>query len=203
MGLASSDSDLTKSGGSSLGDLFKGNSLAYTAGAGFRWDIFNYGRIKNQVRVQDARFQGLVVNYENTVLKATQEVEDAMVAFLRSQEEASYLLDAVEASKRSVDLSMIQYREGLVDYQRVIDTQRTLAQSEDLHATTFGSVSVNLISMYKALGGGWEIREGKPFVPEEIIKQMEERTDWGSMLTPEKLEPPKEEERQDWRWPDW
>ena len=204
IGLVTSDSTFTKTGGSGLGDLFQGNSLQYAAGTGFRWDLFNYGRIRNRVRVQDARFQALVVNYKNAVLKAAQEVEDAMVAFLRSQEEAEYLSDSVSASIRSVELSMIQYREGLVDYQRVIDSQRTLAQAQDLYASTFGSVSVNLISMYKALGGGWEIREGKPFVPEEIRVEMANRTNWGSLLAPAKLEvPPSEQSLEKIWWPDW
>ena len=116
----------------------------------------------------DARFQELAVNYEDTVIRAAQEVEDAMVGFLQSQDAVFFLADAVKASKRSVDLSMIQYREGLVDYQRVLDTQRDLADQQDDLVFTAGSVGLNLVAMYRALGGGWEIRgrqrlySGKP-----------------------------------------
>ncbi len=190
-------------GGSSLGDLFNSDSLEFVGGPAFTWNLFNYGRIKNQVRVQDARFQQLVVNYQNTVLRAAQEVEDAMVAFLRKQQEVFFLSDSVEAAKRSVELSMIQYREGLVSYQRVLDTQRFQTQEQDLFTSTTGDVALNLIGMYKALGGGWQIREGKDFVPEEIRAEMLKRTDWGGLLSREKFKTAPDDERLKWRSPDW
>ena len=99
-------------------DLFKSSSFTAMGAPGVSWDIFQYGRIRNRIRVQDARFQQLAVSYENTVLKAAREAEDAMTAFMRSQEEVLYLREAVTAAQRSVDLSMLQYREGLADYQR-------------------------------------------------------------------------------------
>jgi outer membrane protein TolC len=204
--LSASDAALTAAGfpgGSSLKDIWDSNSLQYRGGISFAWDIFNYGRIKNRVRVQDARFQELVVNYKNTVLKAAQETEDGLSAFLRSEEEVGFLKESVEGATRSVVLSMLQYREGLVDYQRVLDTQRFQTQAQDLLTSTQGSVVLNLIATYKALGGGWESRVGKDFVPEEIKKEMEERTDWGHLLTPAKLETPPEEQRMKWRSPDW
>ena len=189
---------------SSLSDLFKTDSLTYSAGGGFNWDLFNYGRITNKIRVEDARFQELAVNYEDTVIRAAQEVEDAMVGFLKSQEAVFLLADAVKASKRSVDLSLIQYREGLVDYQRVLDTQRDLTTQQDNLVFTAGSVGQNLIAMYRALGGGWEIREGKDFVPEDIRKEMMERTNWGGLVTADELEyPPSEEVRGIFNKPDW
>jgi NodT family efflux transporter outer membrane factor (OMF) lipoprotein len=188
--------------GSSLSNLFDSDSVEFMGGPAFTWNLFNYGRIKNQVRVQDARFQQLVVNYQNTVLRAAQEVEDAMVAFLRKQQEVLFLSDSVEAAKRSVEISMIQYREGLVDYQRVLDTQRFQAQEQDLLTSTTGDVALNLVGMYKALGGGWQIREGKDFVPEEIKAEMVKRTDWGGLLSPEKFATPPDEERLKWQAPD-
>jgi NodT family efflux transporter outer membrane factor (OMF) lipoprotein len=186
----------------SSSDLFDSKSLEALGGPAIRWDIFNYGRIKNRVRIQDARFQELVVSYQNTVLKAAQEVEDAMVAFLRTGEEARFLTESVKAYKRSVDLSMLQYREGLTDYQRVLDAQRFLTLAQEGQIATKGSVVINLVAMYKALGGGWETRIGKDFVPENIKKQMEERTDWGKLLTPEKLKEPPEDPKL-WQAPDW
>jgi len=207
IGLATSSDTATIGGGlggSNLGDLFKSDSLAWGYGVGIRWDIFNYGRIKNRVRVQDALFQQLAVNYENTVLRALKEVEDSMVAFLQSQEEAGYLKDSVEASKRSVDLSLLQYREGLIDYQRVLDTQRFLTEQSDRYTATSGDVVFNMVALYKALGGGWQIRDGKDFVSEENMKEMRDRTDWGGLLTPDELKPPAKEEDSDfWRSPDW
>jgi hypothetical protein len=98
-------------------------------------------------------------------------------------------MESATAATRSVELSMIQYGEGLVDYQRVLDAQRFQAQEQDLLTFTQGSVLFNLIDTYKALGGGWESRVGKDFVPEEIKREMEERTDWGKMLSTEGTEP--------------
>lgn len=207
IGLRASNGDFTRAGGidgSSFGDLFNSDSIEIFAGPAIKWSIFNYGRIKNRARVEDARFQQLIVNYRNAVLRAAQEVEDAMVAFLRRQEEVAFLSDSVRASKRSVDLSLIQYREGLTTYQRVLDTQRFLAQQQDLLTETSGSVVVSLVAMYKALGGGWEIRAGKDFVPPETKEAMRKRTDWGDLLSPEASKtPPSEEAGDQWMGPDW
>jgi len=207
IGLQASNSDVTAAGypgGSSFSDLWNSDSITFFGGPAFTWNIFNYGRTKNLVRVQDARFQQLAFNYQDTVLKAFQEVEDAMVAFLRSQDEVKFLSESVKAAQRSVDLSMIQYREGLVDYQRVLDTQRFQSQEQNLLTQTKGSVVLNFIAMFKALGGGWQIREGRDFVPEETRKKMQQRTDWGNLLTPAKLEtPPNDEARPRWRMPEW
>jgi NodT family efflux transporter outer membrane factor (OMF) lipoprotein len=206
IGLSASDAALTAAGfpgGSSFSDLWDSDSIEFFGGAGFTWDLFNYGRIKNRVRVQDARFQQLIVNYKNTVLRAAQEMEDAMVSFLRTQDEVGFLSESVTAAKRSVDLSMVQYREGLVDYQRVLDTQRFRTQEQDLLTEREGDVAISLVSMYKALGGGWQSRVGKDFVPVATKKEMAERTNWGKLLQPEKLETPPDDERLKWQWPDW
>ena len=193
-----------RSNNAQFSDLFKTDSITYSTGGGFNWDLFNYGRITNQVRVQDARFQELAVNYEDTVIRAAQEVEDAMVGFLNSQDAVSYLADAVKSSKRSVDLSLIQYREGLVDYQRVLDTQRDLTTQQDNFVSTAGSVGTNLVALYRSLGGGWEIREGQDFIPASLKEEMENRTDWGGMLTPKKTEyPPSQDVRSIFHRPDW
>lgn len=207
IGLASSNSKNTIAGGrngSSFSDLFDSDSLEFFGGPSFTWNLFNYGRIKNRVRTEDALLQQLIVNYEDTVLRAHQEVEDSLVGFLRKQEEAGFLLDSVKASQRSVDLSMLQYKEGLVDYQRVLDTQRFLTDQQDAWTATRGDVILNLVSMYKALGGGWQIREGKKFVSKDNIEEMEKRTDWGDLIEPKEVETPATaDERKQWRWPDW
>jgi NodT family efflux transporter outer membrane factor (OMF) lipoprotein len=204
LGFQASDHTGIQSNNSDFGDLIKKNSITYSTGAGFNWDIFNYGRITNQVRVEDARFQELAVNYEDTVLRAAQEVEDAMVGFLQSQNVVFFLADAVKASKRSVDLSLIQYREGLVDYQRVLDTQRDLTSQQDNLVFTAGSVGLNLVAMYRALGGGWEIRGENDFIPASIKEEMETRTDWGDMLSPKETEyPPSQDVKKIFHRPDW
>jgi NodT family efflux transporter outer membrane factor (OMF) lipoprotein len=186
------------------GDLFTSSSLMAFGGPGFTWDLFNYGRITNRVRVQDALFEQLVVNYQNTVLKAAKEVEDAMVAFLKTQKESALLGESVKASKRSVDLSMLQYTEGLISYQRVLDTQRFLTLTQEGHTIIRGSIVTNLVALYKALGGGWETRIGKEFVPGSVKEAMEKRTNWGDLLTPAKLEKPDpDKEERLWRSPEW
>jgi NodT family efflux transporter outer membrane factor (OMF) lipoprotein len=204
IGLRSSEGSPTKAGSSSFDDLFDSDSIELFAGPSLSWDLFNYGRIKNRVRVQDARLQQLIVNYQNTVLKAHQEVENALVSFLRAQEEEAFLLESVKASRKSVEIADLQYREGLVDYQRVLDTQRSLTAQEDRLSSTSGSVATSLIAMYKALGGGWQIRFDKDYVPAEIKEEMRERTNWGGLLDPEEVElPANDKERRKWRWPDW
>jgi len=206
-GLLTSSSRNTLSGGqsgSSFSDLFEADSFEFFGGPSLRWNLFNYGRINNQVRVEDALLQQLIVNYEDTVLRAHQEVEDSMIGFLRKQQEAGFLDDSVKASQRSVDLSMLQYKEGLVDYQRVLDSQRFLTDQQDVWTATRGEVIVNLVAMYKALGGGWQIREGQNFVAKDNMEDMEKRTNWGDLLEPEALATPASaKERQQWRWPDW
>ncbi|MGD9151536.1 MAG: TolC family protein [Desulfobacterales bacterium] len=206
-GLLTSSSRNTKSGGrngSSFSDLFESDSFEFFGGPRFRWNLLNYGRINNQVRIEDALLQQLIVNYEDTVIRAQQEVEDSLVGFLRTQEEAGFLLGSVQASQRSVDLSLLQYKEGLVDYQRVLDTQRFLTDQQDIWTATRGDVILNLVAMYKALGGGWQIREGQKFVAERNIEAMKQRTNWGDLLEPEAVVTPATTEgRQQWRWPDW
>ena len=194
LGFQTASSTDGRSNHADFSDWFKGESFTLFAGPGVSWDIFNYGRLTNRVRVEDARFQELAVNYEDTVLRAAQEVEDAMVSFLRNQDSVGFLADAVKASKRSVDLSMIQYREGLTDYQRVLDTQRFLTAAQDDLVATAGSVNLSLIAIYKALGGGWELRAANEFVAKDIIEEMEQRTDWGDLLSPDELETPPSEE---------
>lgn len=169
-------------GNSSAGDLFDSDSFRFAAGPGFRWNIFNYGRLKNNVRVQDARYQQAIVNYQNTVLGAYQEVEDAMVGFVESRQESGFRGTSAEAARRSTEIARIQYREGAVDFQRVIDSERSLVNQQDLWTISRGEIALNLIAMYKALGGGWEVREGDEFVSRQNLDAMQQRTDWGDLL---------------------
>jgi len=161
-----------------------GDSVFYSYGPAVQWPIFNYGRIENSVRVQDARFQQLLVNYQNTVLKAAQEVEDTLTGFLKAQEATGFRQNSVSAAQRSVEIALTQYLEGAVDYQRVLDTQRALLQAQNNLAQQRSSIATNLIALYKALGGGWELRQGQPRVAESTKAEMRKRTDWGRLLPP-------------------
>ena len=115
-----------------FGDLFKTpGSMIGEIGPGVRWDILNYGRLVNNVRVQDARFQALAYAYQNQVLNAGREVEDAMVVFLRSQEQAQHLDASVDAAARTVEITKEQYTQGEVDFTPVFLFESTLTEQQD------------------------------------------------------------------------
>ena len=179
-------------GSSDAGDLFSSDSVFYSAGPTFSWNIFNYGQIRNNVRVEDARYQQTLVNYQDTVLRAYQETEDAMIGFLQAQIEARFREQSAVAAQRATELANIQYREGATDFQRVIDSERSLVAQQDAWTTARGNIALNLIALYKALGGGWsppdENTSDRDYVSEETRKTMTERTNWGDIL-----EPPPEE----------
>jgi NodT family efflux transporter outer membrane factor (OMF) lipoprotein len=192
------------SGQDDIGDLFNSNSFRFSTGPSFQWKILNYGRLKNQVRVQDARLEQLLVNYENAVLGASAEVKDAISGFLNSQLEAQYRQQSAAAAKRSSDLSMLQYTEGITLYQSVLDTNRSLVAQQDTYAQARGNIATNLIALYKALGGGWETRLGDAFVPEATRRKMDERTDWGDLLEiRDENIPARQPDTDLWRRPDW
>jgi NodT family efflux transporter outer membrane factor (OMF) lipoprotein len=184
-------------------DLFDSDSLRGVGLVGFRWNIFNYGRIRNLVRVEDARFQQLIVSYQNTVLKAAREVEDATTGFIATQEQAAFLMDGAQASQRAVDLSLIQYREGTADYTRVLDSQRFLLLQQDQLTRARGRAAEYLVAIYKALGGGWQQRNLDNLIPAETRETMIERTNWGDLMEAESVEPVPEDERGGWRAPDF
>ncbi|MEH6578811.1 MAG: efflux transporter outer membrane subunit [Amphritea sp.] len=178
----------SRSNNSSLNDIFDADSFTGSFGPSLRLPFFNYGRLKNNVRIQDARFQELAVNYQNTVLRAYQEVEDSLTGFLQSQDQTQFLSDSVKASKRSTDLALLQYRRGIVDYVRVLDSQRFLVNQQDRLAQSRSSIALNLIATYRALGGGWESRDLNTLVPDSMLQEMKARTDWGDLLPATDLE---------------
>ena len=191
-------------------DLFKSSSLENFGGPSFRWAILNYGRIENNVRVQDASFQALISDYETTVLRAQGEVENAIAAYLGAQRQVNFLTGSVSSAARAVELAQFQYREGASDYTRVLNTQQFLVTEQDRLVSTQGSVALNLVAVYKALGGGWELRIGKDLVPQETKRQMVERTAWGGVLTTDEQAQDlnaaasgTESDRSWWRWRWW
>ncbi len=143
-----------------LSSIAQGDSLIGSVGPGFRWNIFNYGRIFNNVRAEEARFQQLVLRYQDVVIKASQEVENGIYRFLQEQERVRFLEEGVKATKESVDLAESQYRVGKVDFQRLVDSQRALVKLQDQLSISRGQVAMNLVAVYKALGGGWEAGGG-------------------------------------------
>jgi len=176
IGLSSSGSD------AEFGDLFSSDALTFSVGPCFVWPFLNYGRIKNNVRVQDVRFQQSLVNYRETVLQAAREAEDAMAAYIGSRQQSVIMEKTVTSAKRSNSLSSLRYREGFADYQRVLNAQQSLFTQQQRYVTVLGGGFRNLVALYKAMGGGWESREGLAYIDAETAQQMQERTDWGDML---------------------
>lgn len=164
-------------------DLFNGDNVGYNLGGVVRWNIYNYGRIKNNVRLQDATFQQLLEDYRQTVLQAQAEVESSLVAFFQSLSQLHSLQQAADAAMRAATVSVEQYNEGLVDFNTVVSTLRTLASQQDQLASIQGTVATNLVQVYSALGGGWENKQGgneADIIPEDVQKEMRERLDyWG------------------------
>jgi outer membrane protein TolC len=166
----------------SASNVLVGNSFVGSIGPTLSWPVFNYGRIRNNIRVQDAAYQEAAINYQNTVLQAAAEVESALYGFLKAQEQLAYLTESAESVRQSLDLSTIQYKDGETNFLRVDIAAGNLTQQQDSQATAEGRVASNLIGAYKALGGGWELRLGREFIPEAMIKEMRSRTNWGSIL---------------------
>jgi NodT family efflux transporter outer membrane factor (OMF) lipoprotein len=133
-------------------------SVAGFIGPAFQWDILNYGRLENNVRVQEARFRQFVVAYQESVLRAGREAEDAAIAFLKAQERARYLDSSVAAAARTVEITNDQYREGVIDFTPVFLFEGTLAEQQDQLAVAQGQIALSLVDLYRALGGGWEMR---------------------------------------------
>lgn len=141
-----------------FGDLFGQRAFTGMISPGFRWNILNYGRIRNSVLMEDARFRQAILGYQEAVLRAAEEAEDMITAYLMEQRRLRALEQATGATEQASQLAVAQYQQGLVDFQRVIDSQRALVQQQDALAESRGKVALNLIGVYKALGGGWEMR---------------------------------------------
>jgi NodT family efflux transporter outer membrane factor (OMF) lipoprotein len=141
-----------------LNTLFTPRAFNGSFGPTFDWKLLNYGRILNNVRAQDAQFQALVTAYQNTVLTAGAEVENGLVFFLKAQERVKSLSDSVNAAQKAVNIALVQYRNGVIDFNRVALLQQNLVQQQDLLAQARGDIALGLIQVYRALGGGWQIR---------------------------------------------
>lgn len=141
-----------------LDGVFSPGSLAGSVGTGFSWNILNYGRIRNSILLQDAKFQETVFSYQETVLKAQREAEDAIVGFLKSQDQTDKLQLAVADISELNNLLLVQANAGATDFNRVFVVQSQLTAQQDSLATSRGAIALNLIQIYRSLGGGWQIR---------------------------------------------
>jgi outer membrane protein TolC len=149
-----------------------------------QWNILNYGQITNNVRLQDAKFQEAILNYQNTVLAAQQDVENGITTFVESRRQTIYLNQSVAGAQGALRIALIQYRQGIADFTTVLTVEQNLYQAQNNLALATGSIALGLIATYRALGGGWQIRDGHNFIPEQTRTQMTSRTNWGTLLTP-------------------
>jgi NodT family efflux transporter outer membrane factor (OMF) lipoprotein len=190
--------------------FFEGRSFEAFGGPTFSWAILNYGRITNNVRVQDARYQALVNDYTNSVLRAQADVESAVAAHRGALLRTASLVESVAAAEKVVDLTGRQYGEGAVDFTTVLVAQQLLVEQQDLLAASRGQQTLTVVTLYKSLGGGWEPWEGRSVVSAETAEEMRSRTRWGDLLEERKQHSIEEtastgteHDRGWWRWRWW
>jgi NodT family efflux transporter outer membrane factor (OMF) lipoprotein len=165
-------------------NLFDANSFEGFVGLDVNWPILNYGRITNNIRVADARYQEAKVAYQQTVLQAAADVEAGLSSFLRGREQAVFLEESVTAAQRTVELSLLQYRQGATDFLRVNQAEVDLVDRQNSLVIARASSAQGAIASYRAMGGGWEIRLGSEFVPRQTVNEMRARTNYGDILAP-------------------
>ena len=180
----------------SLGDIFSWSNRTITAGPGFNWPILNYGQITNLVRSQDAAFQQSLLDYQNKVLSAQQEVQDNITQFIETRKSAKALVVANHSATTSTRLSMIRYREGQSDFTPVLQSEIQELDVQLSLTNAQGNISKAMIALYRSLGGGWQIRNGNDIVPDDMKKEMASRTHWGTLLQQQNHEPSKTKSQQ-------
>jgi NodT family efflux transporter outer membrane factor (OMF) lipoprotein len=145
----------------SFNDLGDYSSRFYSIGPSVSWPIFDAGRIRSNINVQNARQEQAVVRYEQSVLAALEDVENALVGYGKEQQRREQLKRAADANRRSVEMARQLYDRGLTAFLDVLEAQRNLFISEDALVQSEATVSTNLVALYKALGGGWEPANGE------------------------------------------
>jgi outer membrane protein TolC len=144
--------------------------------------VFDFGRIRGNVRLQDARLQESIEVFQNSVLQAAREIDDAAISVVKTAERQVALDDALGAAERSLELANVRYQEGYADFQRVIDAQRALfSQAEQQLINQSDHISA-VIELYKSLGGGWIDMPVEQMIPESVRDEMRSRTNWGGLL---------------------
>lgn len=155
-----------------LSDLFESPSFTGTIAPGFRWNILNYGRLKQAIFVEEARFRQIQLDFESTVLDAQREVEDGIIEFIKRNEQYTFDLKTTEANEESVELAIASFKEGKTDFGRVFVVQTNLVNAQDRLVETKAAIALALINTYRALGGGWQSDGLNSYGPTvEIIQQ--------------------------------
>ena len=151
-------------------------------GPAFRWNIFDYGRIRNNVRLQDARLQQAIEAFQDSVLQAAREADDAAIRAVKASEQHVTLAESLQAAERSLELADTLFQEGYVDFQRVLDAQQALFAQADREVVNRAAHLSAVISLYRAVGGGWREMPAEEIIPEETRETMRARTPWGDLL---------------------
>jgi len=146
----------------SLSDLFKDSALSWGLQSPIQWDLFNGGILRSNVDYQDAILQQRLLQYRQDVLKAIEEVENAIATFNFNQVRGQNLENATSAITEAVDLVLVQYRTGLTDFNNVLTTQRDLVSLQDQLTASRSNTESALVGLYRALGGGWNPDEAIP-----------------------------------------
>jgi NodT family efflux transporter outer membrane factor (OMF) lipoprotein len=164
----------------SLGGL--SNSVDIGVGPALRWNIFDFGRIRSNVRVQDARLEQALEGYQEAVLQAAREVDSAAIAFVKTREEDTILDESQKVAKRSLDIAQSGYREGFSDFQRVLTAQATLFRQQERFIVNRGQIAANLVAIHRAIGGGGIPSVEGDYASAETRVRMKARTNWGRQL---------------------
>ena len=159
------------------------NTGSIAVGPSITWNVFDYGRISNNVRVQDARLQQSIEAFQNSVLQAAREIDDAAISVVKTREQQAFLDEALSAAQRSLELANTRYAEGYASFQRVLDAQRAQFSQAELALVNRGNQISSIISFYKAIGGGWLDMSIEQMVPETERDTMQSRSDWGDLMT--------------------
>lgn len=159
------------------------DTTQFFVGPGLRWNIFDYGRLRNNIRIQDVRLQQALQAFDNTLLQAAREIDDAAIDVVKTAERKLVLAESEDAAQRALELANKRYQEGYAGFQRVLDAQRALAAQMENRIVNEGSHLGAIITLYKTLGGGWTSAASmEELIPEELRDQMRERIDWGELL---------------------
>jgi NodT family efflux transporter outer membrane factor (OMF) lipoprotein len=137
-------------------NLFKASSLQYLAGPTLTLPIFDAGRLTSMLELSKAQQQEAAIAYAKTVLQAWHEVVDALVAYRTEQQRRASLASQVEHSEQALTLARARYSDGVSDFTTVLDTARTMLEAREQYVQSTVNVSLDLVQLYKALGGGWE-----------------------------------------------
>ncbi|MDA8077395.1 MAG: efflux transporter outer membrane subunit [Nitrospiraceae bacterium] len=140
----------------SLSNLFNASSKVYSYGPSFKWNIFNAGSVRQNIEAQNAVQEQALITYEASILSALEEVNNALAAYAKERIRRQLLFEASQAAERAAGLAQNQYSSGLIDFQSVLDAQRSLLNFQGQLAESEAAVTSDLISLYKALGGGWQ-----------------------------------------------